>query len=70
MVFKKKKMINRLTKKGLSNRITPAIMKIMDNIDGCEAVESDWSVIKSKGNLLWVKGRNGIGEYVNRADCE
>lgn len=69
MKFKKQLMINRLTKEGRADAITPEVLAIMDNIDGCEAHESCWSRRVKGEPVLWVVGRDGVGIEVNEADC-
>ena len=70
MIFKKTKMVERLTKLGLTDKITPEIEAIMDNLDGQEAQASNWRRAVHGEPVFWVVGKNGEGDYVNEADCE
>ena len=70
MVFKKEKMIERLTKEGRANMITDEILAIMDNMDGCEASEQNWERQVKGEPVLYVYGKDGRGNYVNEEDCE
>lgn len=70
MRFKKKLMIARLKKEGLSDKITPEIEKIMNNLDGCEATSSCWNRRVFDDPVLYVVGKDGTGQYVNENDCE
>ena len=69
MVFSKQKMIDRITKEGRAELIDEQALKIMDNLDGCEASASCWERVVKDEPVLWVIGKDGNGEYVNEADC-
>lgn len=69
MVFKKERMIARLEKEGRTDQITDVIDKIMDNLDGQPATTSCWQRQVFGEPLLWVVGKDGIGQYVNKNDC-
>lgn len=70
MLFKKEKMIARLEREGRANLIDDEARKIMDNLDGCEANPINWLSITRGEPVVWVKGKDGIGEYANEEDCE
>ena len=70
MKFSKQKMIDRVTKEGNAYLIDDNIIKIMDNLDGCEASTSCWRRQVHDEPVLWVVGKDGTGEYVNEDDCE
>ena len=67
--FSKQRMIDRLKNEGLEDQITPEIIAIMDNLDGRNASASCWRRRVYDEPLLYVVGKDGIGEYVNEADC-
>ena len=69
MVFKKKRMVMRLTEEGRADMITPEIEAIMDDLDGQEASESCWDRRVHGEPVLWVVGKSGKGTYVNENDC-
>lgn len=70
MKFSKERMIRRLTEDGRADQITDEVMMIMDNLDGCEASPSCWRRRVYDEPVLWVKGKDGDGQYVNEDDCE
>ncbi len=70
MKFSKEKMLARIKKEGRSDLIDTQTIEIIENLDGCEAVESNWRKVVMGEPLLWVVGKNGHGEYVNEKDCE
>ena len=70
MVFRKQKMIDRLTKEGLKDKITEEIIAIMDDLDGQRADENCWNRRVKGEHVYYVKGKSGKGEYVNEKDCE
>lgn len=70
MVFKKQKMINRLKKEGLGDKITDEIIAIMDDLDGQEANENCWNRKVHGEPVYYVYGKSGNGQYVNENDCE
>ena len=69
MKFSKKRMIQRLTREGKTDKITPDIETIMDNLDGQEATASCWNRQVYGEPVLYVIGKDGKGEYVNESDC-
>lgn len=69
MVFSKKKMIERVTANGMADMIDEGVIEIMDNLDGCEAIENCWNRRVFNQPVLWVVGKDGTGNYVNEADC-
>lgn len=70
MKFSKQKMIDRVTKEGKANMIDDEVLKIMDNLDGCQATISCWRRQVYDEPVLWVIGKDGTGQYVNEDDCE
>ena len=70
MKFSKQKMIDRVTKEGNANMIDDEVLKIMDNLDGCQATTSCWRRQVYDEPVLWVIGKDGTGQYVNEDDCE
>jgi len=54
MVFRKQKMIDRITKEGRADMIDDETLKIMDNLDGCEATNYNWESMVKGNNLAWV----------------
>ena len=70
MVFRKQKMVDRLTSDGRADQITPDIEAIMDNLDGCEATENCWNRRVYGEPVMYVIGKDGNGDYVNELDCE
>lgn len=70
MVFRKEKMIERLTREGRADAITPEIIKIMDNLDGCETTAQNWQRQVMDEPVLYCYGKDGNGNYVNEDDCE
>ena len=69
MIFKKERMIERLTNEGRVDMITPEIVAIMDNLDGQMATESCWRRRVYNEPVLYVVGKDGKGEYVYEDDC-
>lgn len=69
-VFRKEKMVSRLIAEGRTDGLTPDIEAIMDNLDGQEATEHCWNRQVYGSPVLWVVGKNGVGDYVNEQDCE
>ena len=70
MKFSAAKMVARLTKEGRANEIDDSIMAIMEKLDGQEATENCWERRVLGCPVYYVVGKDGIGEYVNEADCE
>ena len=70
MVFKKRKMVERITAEGRADMITEDILRIMDNLDGQNATASCWRREIYDEPVLYVVGKDGTGEYVNEIDCE
>lgn len=69
MRFSKQRMIDRVKKAGLGDRLTEDIIKTMDNLDGQEATASCWRRQVYGEPVLWVVGKDGTGEYVSEEDC-
>lgn len=69
MKFSKQRMIDRLIKEGLTDKITGEIIAIMDNLDGQEANASCWRRQVLDEPVYYVTGKDGHGEYVNENDC-
>ncbi len=69
MKFSKQKMVERITAQGMADAITPDIIRIMDNLDGQEAISSCWRRQVYDEPVYWVVGKDGNGEYVNEQDC-
>lgn len=70
MKFYKDLMIERVTKEGKADMITPDVIKIMDNLDGQEASESCWERVVKGAPILYVIGKDGRGDYVFEGDCK
>lgn len=70
MVFKKAKMIERVTREGKANLIDDDVLKEMDNLDGQEVNPICWERMVHGEPVYWCIGKNGIGNYVNENDCE
>ena len=70
MVFRKQKMIDRITKEGRADMFDAQSLTIMDNLDGCEASASNWQRVVIGEPVMYVVGKNGKGDYVNELDCE
>lgn len=70
MVFKKEKMVARVTKEGRAEMIDDEVIEMMDNLDGCFASTNCWRRVVYGEPVLWVVGKNGEGAYVNENDCE
>lgn len=70
MIFRKQKMIDRLIKEGLKDKITEEIIAIMDDLDGQRADENCWNRRVKGEPVYYVMGKSGKGEYVNEKDCE
>lgn len=68
--FKKELMMARVKREGLADRLDDEMLKIMDNLDGCDATASNWRRTVFGEPLLWVIGKDGNGQYVNEKDCE
>ena len=69
MRFVKERMIERVKAAGKEEMLTEDVMKIMDNLDGCEATTSCWLRQVRMEPVMWVVGKNGEGEYVHEDDC-
>lgn len=69
-IFRKEKMIERLTREGLADEITPEIEAIMDNLDGQEANTYCWQNVVNDEPIAVVVGKDGKTEYVNVNDCD
>ena len=71
MKFSKEKMIERVTREGRMEMIDENVVKIMDNLDG--QVASDlagrWVHHVIGKPVMWVIGKDGLGEYVLEEDC-
>ena len=68
--FSKRKMIERLIKEGLGDKITPDIEAIMDDLDGQPTTEQCWDRQVKGEPLLWCVGKSGVGQYVHELDVE
>ena len=66
--FSKEKMIKRVTEEGKADMLTPEIMALMDNIDGCEVSTSCWLRTVYQEPVYWVVGKDGTGLYINEKD--
>ena len=69
MIFKKDKMIARLTEEGLAHFIDDEIMEIMNNLDGKEAVKNDFKALVHDVEEYMVRF-NDEWYPVNKLDCE
>ena len=69
MIFKKELMIARLKSEGREEEITKEDLEIMENLDGQPAIASCWLRVVHDTSVLWVVGRDGVGQYVNERDC-
>ena len=69
IVFDKFRMIKRLDLDGRAAEITPEIGAIMDNLHGQPASANNWRRTVYGEPIMWVVGKNGIGEYVAETDC-
>ena len=69
-VFKKQKMIDRLTREGRYDKIDQTSFEIMDLLDGKDATDQCWDRQVIGQPVLWVSLGNGHGYYVNENDCE
>ena len=69
-VFRKQKMLDRLEKEGRSGDVNSEALKIMDKLDGKEALPNRWrQVVHQEENAYYV----AVGEEqipVNVLDCE
>ena len=70
MVFRKQRMIDRVTREGRADMINDTVLAIMDKLDGKKATTSCWKRQVYGEPVLWVDLGNGEGEYVNELDCE
>lgn len=70
MKFSKERMIKRLTEEGLEEKIDERILKIMDNLDGCDVTEQCWKRRVMGKPVYWCVGKDGNGVYVFEGDCE
>ena len=66
--FSKEKMIKRVTKDGKADLITPEMLAIMDNLDGCPVSTQCWRRTVYNEPVYWVVGKDGTGTYVNEKD--
>ena len=69
MKFYKEMMMERLKNEGRLAEVDAESLAIMDNLDGQEAIASCWNRVVYGEPVLYVKGKNGEGAYVNEADC-
>ena len=71
MKFSKEKMIERITREGRMEMIDEIVVEMMDNLDG--QVASDragrWMPHMIGKPVMWVIGKDGLGEYVLGEDC-
>ena len=70
MIFRKQKMIDRVTREGRADMINDTVLAIMDKLDGKKATANCWRRQVYDEPVLWVDLGNGQGEYVNELDCE
>lgn len=68
--FSKRKMVERLVKEGLGDKITPEIEAIMDDLDGQPTTAQCWNRQVFDEPVLWCVGKSGHGQYVNELDVE
>ena len=70
MKFYKEMMMDRLKKEGRLAEVDSESLAIMDNLDGQEATASCWNRVVYGEPVLFVRGKDGEGAYVNEADCK
>jgi|GEM_PF-2814799 len=70
MKFSKSKMIARLIKEGKRESITDEVLKIMDDLDGQEAVISKWDKMIYGRISLVCTGKSGTVQPVHSDDTE
>jgi hypothetical protein len=68
--FSKKLMMARLEKENRLSQVTSEAEAIMDDLDGQEAITSNWRRQVYGEPVYWVVGKSGAGQYVAEADCE
>lgn len=69
MRFSKDLMLKRLEAEGRLSEVDDESLAVMDNLDGQEATASCWNRVVYGEPVLYVKGKDGEGAYVNEADC-
>lgn len=70
MIFRKQKMIDRLTSEGRYDEIDDNEMEIMELLDGHEATDICWDRQIYGMPVMYVRLEDGTGYYVNEDDCE
>ena len=70
MKFNKEKMIERLIKEGLANKITSEIISVMDDLDGQSVDANCWDRQVKGEPVYWCVGKSGNGYYVNENDVK
>ena len=70
IVFRKEKMIDRVTKEGMAKLINKVTLEIMDNLDGQSCNPTCWERTVNDAPVYWCVGKDGKGSYVNELDCE
>lgn len=71
MLFKKEKMLKRLEKERLLDKVTPEIKEIMDALDGQPVSTQCWRRQVYDEPVYFCESKDGkIREYVNELDCE
>ena len=70
MIFRKQKMIDRLTSEGRYDEIDDNEMEIMELLDGREATDNCWDRQIYGMPVMYVRLEDGAGYYVNEDDCE
>lgn len=69
MKFSKAKMLERVEREGLGHLVDDEVKAHMDNLDGQPASASCWRRQVFDEPVMWVVGKDGVGSYVNEADC-
>ena len=70
MVFRKEKMIERLTREGRGNEITMGTMLYMDNLDGQPAGIDSYNRLANGTRIYSCFGKDGQYFEVAETDCE
>lgn len=70
IVFRKEKMIDRVTKEGRASLINDVTIEIMDNLDGQSCNPFCWARSFNCEPVFLCVGKDGEGCYVNELDCE
>lgn len=70
-IFRKQKMIDRLTKEGRLNQVHAEDYELMDKLDGHKANDYNYRSFVFGDNLSWIEPFEGCeGAYVCTEDCE